>query len=145
MRHQQAILQIAVLPTVSKMAILSGGMKVTKGSSETARDLITILGLHPMRPSERGHCGEMEVPNGKYQVRVATGEAKFATKKNTINIEGKNYWDFQYLNKNEFGYINAQIEVTDGRLSIDNGSAPQKTTKIAYLEITDDLAPERSP
>ncbi|MDJ0689108.1 MAG: hypothetical protein QNJ41_11420 [Xenococcaceae cyanobacterium MO_188.B32] len=92
-----------------------------------------------------GALWEMEVPNGKYHVRVATGEAKFSTKNNTINIEGKNYWDFQYLNKNEFGYINAQIEVTDGRLSIDNGSAPQKTTKIAYLEITDDVTPDRSP
>ena len=84
------------------------------------------------------HAGqewEVALPNGQYQVTVTIGDAGFPST-HTLNVEGQNYWTDELLAANNFATLTQSITVSDGRLTLDAGSAPEKATRITHLDIS---------
>ena len=77
---------------------------------------------------------ELAVPAGRYAIRVVVGDASFASQ-NTINVEGINLCrDLSIIPGHE--RVDGEVEVKDGRLTVDCGDSPDQMTKIAAIEIT---------
>ncbi|MBU6309981.1 MAG: hypothetical protein KJS77_09575 [Planctomycetes bacterium] len=62
------------------------------------------------------------------------GDAGFSST-HTLNVEGVSFFSSRFLSANEFARTTATITVSDGRLTLDQGSAANKATRINYLEI----------
>lgn len=77
---------------------------------------------------------EFALPNGSYDVTVSIGDAEFASNY-TLNVEGVNYWNNLALGTNDFREQSQQITITDGRLTLDQGAAPEKATRINFVHI----------
>jgi len=77
---------------------------------------------------------ELAVPAGRYAIRVVVGDASFASQ-NTINIEGVNLCRDLGLSSGT-KVLTGEVEVKDGRLTVDCGDSPERMTKIAAIEIT---------
>jgi hypothetical protein len=77
---------------------------------------------------------EIAVPNGPYQVKVSIGDAGNSST-HTINVEGVNYWNARSLSANVFENATKLVTVSDGKLTVDQGSAADKSTRINYIEI----------
>ena len=79
---------------------------------------------------------EIALPNGTYTVKTVIGDPSHGDTTHTLNVEGVNYWTNQSLVANEFGSKTLPVTVSDGRLTLNSGSAADKQTKITFLEIT---------
>ena len=90
--------------------------------------LDTLIHFHQNQKWEFG------LPNGTYEVTVSIGDPEFASS-HTLNVEGVNYWSNLALATNDFREQSQQITVTDGRLTLDQGSAIEKATRINYVHI----------
>ncbi|TWU29832.1 PQQ-dependent sugar dehydrogenase [Bythopirellula polymerisocia] len=77
---------------------------------------------------------EFALPNGNYEVTVSIGDPEFASDY-TLNVEGVNYWNSLALGTNDFRQQSQQISVSDGRLTIDQGAAGEKATRINFVHI----------
>ncbi|WP_442483264.1 NPCBM/NEW2 domain-containing protein [Aeoliella sp. SH292] len=77
---------------------------------------------------------EIELPNGQYLVTAVVGDAGFNSV-HTLNVEGVNYWDAIALDGNEFVTQTQLVTVNDGRLTLDQGSAAERATRIAFVQI----------
>ncbi|MGH2735733.1 MAG: hypothetical protein ACRDKZ_09140, partial [Actinomycetota bacterium] len=82
----------------------------------------------------RGGVWEIEVPNGVHDVKVVIGDAQHESL-HTLSVEGVSYWDELYLDESEWRAEKRTVAVTDGRLTLDPGDAPDKATRINYIEI----------
>jgi hypothetical protein len=83
------------------------------------------------------HAGarwEIAVPNGTYDVTVCIGDAQHPSK-HTLNVEGNNFWKTIDLAAGKFLTSTKTVGVRDGRLTLDQGSAVEKETRIVYVEI----------
>ncbi len=83
------------------------------------------------------HAGgkwEIAAPNGSYAVTLGVGDAGFEST-HTVNVEGVGYWSGLPLAANQFAKLTKTVTVADGRLTIDQGSAADKATRINYVEI----------
>ncbi|HSV27139.1 MAG TPA: hypothetical protein VLH60_04530, partial [Sedimentisphaerales bacterium] len=69
-----------------------------------------------------GGIWEMGLPNGEYFVEVCIGDPDFSAT-HTVNVEGVNFWNAQFLAPNSFLTHSQTIQVNDGRLTIDQGTA----------------------
>jgi hypothetical protein len=87
---------------------------------------------------------EMELANGNYNVLVSVGDPSNAST-NTINVEGVNYWNSLSLSSNSFKSLSQTVTVTDGKLTIDQGGAASKATRINFVEITAGVMDGSSP
>lgn len=81
-----------------------------------------------------GATWEIAVPDGAYAVTAVVGDAG-NTSTHTLNVEGQSYWTGLTLAPNEFAERTQVVTVVDGRLTLDPGSAADKSTRIDYLEI----------
>ncbi len=81
-----------------------------------------------------GGVWEIELIDGNYDVTVSVGDAVYSST-NTINVEGVNYWDDLTLDADEFEAETKTVEISDGILTIDNGSSGEGQTVINYVEI----------
>lgn len=88
-----------------------------------------------------GAVWEVALPNGEYHVSMTIGDARYSASNNIINVEGSNYWADLPLDANQFTTKVRTVSVNDGKLTIDNGNASDRGTKIAYLHITSGDAP----
>jgi alpha-L-fucosidase len=77
---------------------------------------------------------EIAVPAGRYGIRVVVGDISYASE-NTINIEGVNLCRDLAL-VSAMKALTGEVEVRDGRLTVDCGNSPERMTKIAAIEIT---------
>ncbi len=91
-----------------------------------------------------GGVWEIEVPNGEYDVEVTTGDPLYDSTC-TINVEGVNYWNALYMNINQFSTLTKTIQVSDGKLTIDQGTAAEKATRICYVIITPVIEDQTPP
>ncbi len=82
----------------------------------------------------QGGKWEVAIPNGKHEVRVSIGDAGWESR-HTLNVEGVNYWNNIYLGEGEFVESTKTVTVSDGRLTLDQGSAWDKATRINYIDI----------
>ncbi|HXI57096.1 MAG TPA: PQQ-dependent sugar dehydrogenase, partial [Polyangia bacterium] len=82
-----------------------------------------------------GGVWEVAVPNGTYNVLVSIGDPAWPSTY-TLNVEGVNYWNAVLVNANHFASMSRTVTVSDGRLTLDQGSAADLATRIDYVEIT---------
>jgi glucose/arabinose dehydrogenase len=77
---------------------------------------------------------EFGLPNGTYEVTASIGDPSNAST-HTLNVEGVNYWDAAPLTANNFLQKTMTVTVSDGRLTLDQGSALDKATRINFVHI----------
>ncbi|MEX2169248.1 MAG: PQQ-dependent sugar dehydrogenase [Pirellulales bacterium] len=83
---------------------------------------------------EAGASWQIALPNGLYEVTVAIGDPNNNDGLHTINVEGVNYWTA--LPDTDGSFIQTQqITVSDGMLTIDQGTAAHKATRIDFVHI----------
>ncbi|WP_197526162.1 PQQ-dependent sugar dehydrogenase [Botrimarina colliarenosi] len=83
---------------------------------------------------EQGQSWEFALPNGTYEVTVAVGDPANNDGLHTINVEGVNL--FNAVPDGETAIVGVVIvTVNDGRLSLDQGAAANKSTRIDYVHI----------
>ncbi|MGH2752165.1 MAG: M15 family metallopeptidase [Actinomycetota bacterium] len=88
-----------------------------------------------------GGSWEIELANGEHDVRVSIGDAAEAST-HTLNVEGTPFFDATRLDAGQFQEVARTVTVTDGKLTLDGGPAPEGATRINYLEIDASGAPE---
>jgi len=96
-----------------------------RGGSTDPR-LASLIQMHS------GGTWEIAVPNGAYNVTVSVGDGGFASSY-TLNVEGVNYWTNQSLAAAQFASLTKTVMVSDGRLTINQGAAPEESTRINYV------------
>ena len=77
---------------------------------------------------------ELALPNGLYEVTTSIGDPSNGSS-HTLNVEGTNYWNNVSLIPNEFREKTMQIVVADGRLTLDQGVAIEKATRINFIRV----------
>ncbi len=80
-----------------------------------------------------GSYWEIDVPNGNYEVTVGVGDT-YSTN-NTIVVEGVSLFQSASLAASEYATNTETVTVNDGKLTLNNGSSADKTTRITYLDI----------
>lgn len=98
------------------------------------RDLNPDQRLDTLVHFHAGQMWEIDVANGNYVVTVSIGDAGFPST-HTLNVEGQNYWQNELLTAGNFASRTQQVVVVDGRLTLDMGTAPERATRINYIEI----------
>ncbi|QOV90306.1 SGNH/GDSL hydrolase family protein [Humisphaera borealis] len=83
---------------------------------------------------------ELAVPNGKYVVKIAVGDAA-ATSQNNVWVEGSQLFNQVPLAINAFSTKSVTVNVTDGNLSVGVGSAATGKTKLNYIEVAPSTTP----
>ena len=73
--------------------------------------------------------------NGQYSVKVSVGDGTVATT-NTIRLEGVTVLSGVKLSANKYSNKTAIITVSDGRLTLDAGSAAALATRVDFIEVT---------
>lgn len=91
-----------------------------------------------------GGIWEIAVPNGTYNVTVAIGDGEQPSV-HTINAEGTAFWNAQSLAAGQFVNRTLAVTVSDGRLTINQGSAAHEATRIDYVLIAATAAPPAAP
>ncbi len=110
------------------------------GWSSDHTDVSREYGLEPDRRLDtliRFHAAqhwEFELPDGNYQVTVSIGDPSSAST-HTINVEGSSYWNAVSLAAGDFLAMSSVVNVSDGRLTIDQGAAAEQATRINYVHI----------
>lgn len=84
---------------------------------------------------------EFAVPNGLHQVRVGIGDPAYDSTY-TLNVEGVPYWKDLPLDAGDMRRQAQMVEVTDGRLTLDQGDAPDAATRITHVEINANGPPD---
>jgi glucose/arabinose dehydrogenase len=83
---------------------------------------------------ELGQRWEFALPTGTYEVTASIGDPANPST-HTLNVEGLNYWNAVPLAANVFNSKTMTVAVSDGRLTLDQGAAPDKATRINYVHI----------
>jgi glucose/arabinose dehydrogenase len=90
--------------------------------------LDTLIHIHA------GQKWEFQLANGTYQVTVAVGDPANNDGLHTINVEGVNF--LNAVPDTDSARIETRtVTVSDGRLSLDQGAAADKSTRIDYIQI----------
>jgi uncharacterized delta-60 repeat protein len=77
---------------------------------------------------------EIAVPNGRYEVRLVAGDPNFTDSQYKLNVEGQRVLTGTPGGDVHWFRATSIVDVTDGRLTITNGSGAQNN-KIAFLDI----------
>jgi hypothetical protein len=83
---------------------------------------------------EVGQRWEFALPNGTYEITATIGDPSNASV-HTLNVEAVNYWNAIALAENTFQTKTMAVTVSDGRLTLDQGAAADKATRINYVHI----------
>ena len=97
--------------------------------------LDTLAGFHV------GGMWEITVANGEHRVRVSVGDAAEPST-NTLNVEGAPFFEDDRLPAGQFRELMGTVTVTDGKLTLDQDTAPDLATRINYIEIDAGGPPE---
>lgn len=125
----------------AKSCGLSYGWNISHSDCPSERMINTDKRLDTLMQFHIGGYWEIGLPNGLYDVTVAIGDASSSTI-NTINVEGAPYWNNQSLSANVFATKTMTVSVSDGRLTIDQGSGGEKQTRICYVIISLKTTPD---
>lgn len=102
---------------------------VTRDRNINANQLLdTLCHFHA------GATWELALPNGAYNVLASIGDAEFSST-HTLVVEGVSYWNARALSANQFLSNTSAVTVSDGRLTLSQGSAVDKATRINYIEV----------
>jgi glucose/arabinose dehydrogenase len=81
-----------------------------------------------------GGVWEIGLPTGSYEVIASIGDPTVAST-HTLNVEGITFASSVSLAANQFQTIRGAVNVTDGRLTINQGAAAEMATRINYVQI----------
>jgi hypothetical protein len=102
---------------------------VTRDRNINANQLLdTLCHFHS------GASWELALPNGSYNVLASIGDPEFAST-HTLIVEGVTYWSGRALAANQFLSNSSAVTVSDGRLTVTQGSAADKSPRINYIEV----------
>lgn len=110
------------------------GWNVDHSDVTRDRNLNPDQRLDTLSHFHRGGVWEIAVPNGSYRVTVSIGDPQYPSA-HTLNVEGTNYWNGLSLGVNAFANATKTVQVGDGKLTLDQGTAIEKATRINYIEI----------
>jgi hypothetical protein len=113
---------------------LSFGWNVSHSDVTRERNVNSNQLLDTLCHFHAGARWELQLPNGTYNVLASVGDPSFAST-HTLIVEGVTYWSARALSANQFLSATRSISVTDGRLTVTQGSAADKSTRIDYLEV----------
>jgi glucose/arabinose dehydrogenase len=82
-----------------------------------------------------GASWELALPSGTYNVLASIGDPSFASTY-TLTVEGVSYWSARNLGANQFLSDTRAVSVSDGRLTLRQGTAADKATRINYIEVS---------
>jgi hypothetical protein len=103
---------------------------VTRDRGVNANQLLdTLCHFHA------GASWELALPNGTYNVLASIGDPSF-TSAHTLVVEGVTYWNARSLAANQFLSATQAVTISDGRLTLGQGSAVDKSTRINYIEVS---------
>ena len=114
---------------------LTYGWSVSHTGNARKRGVNADARLDTLNQFHAGAKWEVAVPNGTYNVLVSIGDPSYASTF-TLNVEGVSYWKATSLAVNKFLQLTKSVTVTDGRLTIDQGTAAEMATRIDYVEIS---------
>jgi len=112
----------------------------TYGWSSDHRDQAWDHGIHPdqrldtLIRIEAGQFWEFQLANGNYEVTVSVGDPSNNDGLHTINVEGVNFWT-TLPDSDGFFTMTKQVNVSDGRLTMDQGAAADEATRVNYVHI----------
>jgi glucose/arabinose dehydrogenase len=98
------------------------------------RNLVLDQRLDTLIHFHAGQKWEFQLAGGTYQVTVAVGDPANNDGLHTINVEGVNFLN-AVADTNSARIETRTVTVSDGRLSIDQGAAAEKATRINYIQI----------
>jgi hypothetical protein len=113
---------------------LAFGWNVSHTDVTRDRNINADQRLDTLSHFHAGGTWDVAVPNGTYSVFVSIGDPGF-TSTHTLNVEGVNVWNGVALSANQFLNATHTVTVSDGRLTLNQGSAADKSTRINYIEI----------
>ena len=124
---------------------LTYGWNNTHTDNPRERELNSDQRLDTIMHFHAGGAWEIAAPAGEYAVEVTIGDPAFASTY-TINVEGVNYWNALSLGINQFRTLKKTVQVSDGKITIDQGNGAEKATRICYaviypLNLEEDLTP----
>jgi ELWxxDGT repeat protein len=119
----------------ARTSTLSYGWSVSHTASTVDRNKNSNQLLDTNVGVQTGKKWEIAVPNGKYSVKVGVGDSA-ATSTNTVRVEGSTLYSAVKQSANVFSNRTITVTVSDGRLTIDPGSATNLATRLTFLEIT---------
>jgi hypothetical protein len=141
--------QPAASPTVTGYLVDSGAAFADRGNGltygwnlptlETRDRNLTTDQLrdtlnHLQKPSNPQAVWEVAVPDGRYQVRVVSGDPSAFDSVFKLDVEGVRAVDGTPTNANRWVEGTVSVTVTDGRLTLSNGSGASNN-KVCFVEI----------
>ena len=118
--------------------VRGGGLSYGWSSDHTdqarVRNIAPDQRLDTLIHFEVGQSWEFALSNGMYEVTVSIGDPQFDST-HTLNVENVNYWSAVPLSPNSFLTVTQQVTVNDGRLTLNQGAAIDKATRINYIHI----------
>lgn len=114
---------------------LSFGWNVSHADVTRDRNINANQLLDTLSHFHAGGVWEIAVPSGTYDVLASIGDAGHAST-HTLIVEGATYWSSHALGANQFLSNTRAVSVSDGRLTLTQGSAVDKATRINYIEIS---------
>jgi hypothetical protein len=112
----------------------SFGWNVTHAANTVERNANNDQRLDTLIQMQAGAAWEIGLASGMYDVTVSVGDPQAATT-NTINVEGVNLATALVSGANAFRTLRGTVNVTDGRLTINNGAAAADATRINYVQV----------
>ena len=97
--------------------------------------------LDTLAQFQAGGMWEIAVANGPHEVRASVGDATESST-NVLNVEGVSVFDGEEVPAGQFREVIETVTVTDGKLTLDQGSAPDFATRINFIEIDSPGEPE---
>src|SRR5688572_24799308 len=113
---------------------LSYGWSISHSDQSRERSIHPDQRLDTLIHFHVGQHWDFQLPNGNYEVTVAVGDPANNDGVHTINVEGVNYWN-AIPDTNSAMIMTKEVSVNDGLLTIDQGAAPERATRIDYVHI----------
>ncbi|MCA9241074.1 MAG: PQQ-dependent sugar dehydrogenase, partial [Planctomycetales bacterium] len=115
-----------------------GGLSYGWSSDHTdqarERSLVADQRFDTLIHIEQNQNWEFQLPAGDYEVTVAVGDPSNNDGIHTINVEGVNFFNAVPDGATPLVHT-ATVTVTDGRLTLDQGAAADKSTRIDFVHI----------
>lgn len=128
---------------------LTYGWNISHTDNPRERNINSDQRLDTIMHFHVGGAWEIAAPAGEYAVEVTIGDPAFASVY-TINVEGVSYWNALSLGINQFRTLTKTVQVSDGRITMNQGSGAEKATRICYVHVTplsldDVVSPDPDP
>ncbi|MGH2699564.1 MAG: M15 family metallopeptidase [Actinomycetota bacterium] len=120
---------------------LSYGWNLDHSDATRDRELNDDRRLDTLAQFRSGGMWEIALANGEHRVRVGLGDAAEDSSP-VLNLEGVTVFDGRQLPAGQFREVEETVAVTDGKLTLDQGSAPDFATRINFIEIDASGTPE---